>query len=75
MDENLSPERFGSSFKAFMDAVVAAATPPSSPLVEHIRAHLGVETASLPVISEEFDTFEHPNLQVALDAYVQEPGR
>jgi DNA polymerase III delta prime subunit len=73
--DNLAPERFGSAFKAFMDAVLAAASPPQSPLLERIAAHLGVELSRLPVISEEFDSFEHPNLQVALDAYVSQPGR
>lgn len=72
---DLSPERFGTAFKAFMEAAVAAAEPPSSPLLDRITAHLGVDPAQLPVIGEEFDTFEHPNLQVALDDYLASPDR
>ena len=71
----LSPDRFGTAFKAFMDAVVAAAEPPSSPLLDRITAHLGGDPAQLPVIGEEFDAFEHPNLQVAIDDYLARPER
>lgn len=72
---DLSPSHFGSAFKAFMDAVVAQAAPPSSPLLERIAAHLGTDPTQLPVIAEEFDTFEQPNIQVALDAYLSGPDR
>lgn len=75
-DEEFSPTRFGTAFKAFMDAMVAQATAGlSSPLLERIRVHVGVEPTRLPVIAEEFDTFEHPNVQVALDDYLGRPGR
>ena len=74
-ESDLDPARFGTAFKVFMEAVTNAATPPASPLADRIRAHLGVDPAQLPVIAEEFDSFEHPNLQVALDEYMSEPGR
>jgi hypothetical protein len=50
-DDDLTPARFGTAFKAFMEAVVAAAAPPSSPLLERIQAHLGSDLAHLPVIA------------------------
>lgn len=74
-DNALDPENFGTAFKAFMQAVTDAATPPSSPLLERIVAHLGTDPTHLPVMSEEYDTFEHPNLQVALEAYLATPSR
>jgi len=74
-DNDLTPARFGSVFKEFMEAVVAAATPPSSPLLERMQAHLGADLAQRPVVAEEYATFDHPNLQVALDAYLAGPGR
>jgi hypothetical protein len=40
-EDYLNPARFGTAFKAFMDAVVAEAAPPSSPLLELIETHLG----------------------------------
>ena len=74
-DHDLDPARFGTAFKAFMEAVVAAAAPPSSPLLERIQAHLGADPTQLRVVTEEYDSFDHPNVQVALDAYLAGPGR
>jgi hypothetical protein len=74
-DADLDPARFGTVFRAFMEAVTNAATPPASPLADRIQAHLGVEPAHLPVLAEEYDNFERPNLQVALDEYMSRPGR
>jgi hypothetical protein len=74
-DNDLDPARFGSAFKAFMEAVTAAAAPPRSPLLERIQAHVGDDPTQHPVIAEEYDAFDHPNVQVALDAYLASPGR
>jgi hypothetical protein len=74
-DDNLDPARFGAAFLAFMEAVSAAATPPRSPLLERIQAHLGADPTQQPVIAEEYDAFEHPNVQVALEAYLAGPDR
>lgn len=71
----LAPEQFGSAFKAFMDAVVREARPPAGPLLDRIRDHLGADPAQLPVTTEEYDRFEHPNLQVALNAYAEGADR
>jgi hypothetical protein len=69
-DRDLDPARFGAAFKAFMEAVTAAADPPQSPLIDRIETHLGADPSQYPVIAEEYDAFEHPNVQVALDAYL-----
>jgi hypothetical protein len=75
-DTDLSPETFGVAFKAFTDAMVAQASARlASPLLDRIRTHIGLEPSQLPVIAEEFDAFEHPNLQVAMDDYLERPGR
>ncbi len=72
---DLTPSQFGTVFKAFMETVTAAAAPPGGPLLDRIQAHLGADPATLPVIGEEFDAFEHPNVQVALDDYLAGDGR
>ncbi len=74
-DDDLSPARFGTAFKEFMDTMVAAAVSQRSPLLDRIEEHLGADPSTLAVIEEEFDSFEQPNVQVALDAYLAEPGR
>src|ERR1700682_3811784 len=73
--DDLSPDRFGAAFKAFMDAMVEQAAPAVSTLLERIRAHLSADPTQLPVIAEEFDPFEHPNVQVAVDDYLGQTGR
>lgn len=74
-DETLEPRRFGESFRRFMDAVLAEAGGARELLVERLHAHLGRDLASLAVVAESFDVYDHPNLQVALDAYLTGAGR
>lgn len=71
----IDPASFGAAFVAFMETVAREAGPPTSPLLERIRHHLGGDVTSLPVMSESFDPFEHPNVQVALDDYFAQPDR
>jgi hypothetical protein len=75
-DQDFSPANFGQAFKSFMDAMVAQATTgQTSPLLDRLQTHVGTDPTQLPVISEEFDPFEQPNVQVALDDYLQRDGR
>jgi hypothetical protein len=74
-EPDLTPAAFGTAFKEFMEAVLLAATTPEGALLERIRAHLGVDPAQLTVTTEAFDTFDHPNVQVALDDCLGKDGR
>ena len=74
MNERTSPEEFGLLFKRFLDDIVNRAEVPEGPLLKRLRDHLGAEPMRMPVISEEFERFQQPNLQVAMDAYLQQPG-
>src|SRR2546422_10045665 len=75
MDEReIPPDRLAGIFAAFVSQVAAAGAEPS-PLLTRLRTHMGTELAQLPVTVEQFDTFEQPNLQVALDAYMAGDGR
>src|SRR5204862_7852382 len=74
MDERTSPEEFGLLFKRFLDDIVNRAEVPEGPLLKRLREHLGGEPTRMPVISEEVQRFEQPNLQVAMDAYLERPG-
>ncbi|MCR4404699.1 MAG: AAA family ATPase [Candidatus Acetothermia bacterium] len=40
-----------------------------------LEEHFGVSPLQLPVLSEEFESHDHVNLQVALDAWLSVPGR
>jgi hypothetical protein len=74
-EDEIRPERFASVFAEFIQQVAAAAGPEKSPLLDRITEHLGADPAQLPVTSEQFDTFEAPNLQLAIDAYLAADGR
>src|SRR5438445_687696 len=74
MDERTSPEEFGLLFKRFLDDIVNRAEVPEGPLLKRLRAHLGGEPTRMSVISEEFERFQQANLQVAMDAYLEQPG-
>jgi hypothetical protein len=73
-DIQMDPAQFATSFKAFMDQMVTTAAQ-DSPLVDRVQAHLGSDPRQLAVMSEEYDSFEHPNLQVGLDAILNVAGR
>jgi hypothetical protein len=73
MDERTTPEEFGLLFKRFLDDIVNRAEVPEGPLLKRLRDHLGAEPMRMPVITEEFERFQQPNLQVAMDAYLERP--
>jgi len=73
-EEELSPERLAAVFAEFVKKVASAGQTQSNPLLERIEKHLGTDPAQLPVTLEQFDTFEHPNLQLAIDAYISQDG-
>ncbi len=66
------PGTFGAAFEDFVRAMTEAAALPQSPLSERLREHLGAEPGGLPSTVAEFDTTDHPNLQLALDAVLPE---
>jgi hypothetical protein len=70
-----STREFASSFKRFIDAMNAEAAKEASPLLERLRTHLGGDPGRMPIVSEDFDNYEHPNVQVALDKVLYSEGR
>jgi AAA+ superfamily predicted ATPase len=74
MDDRTSPQEFGLLFKRFLDDIVNRAEVPEGPLLKRLRDHLGGEPTRMPVVSEEIQRFEQPNLQIAMDAYLEQPG-
>lgn len=43
-------------------------------LAARLADHLGVDPTGLSAVSEVFDSWEHANVQAALDAYLAQPG-
>jgi hypothetical protein len=71
----LSARDFGAAFKGFLEQAVGDAPEEAPPFLARIQEHLGVEPGSLPVVRQDFDGTERPNLQVALDAYLEPETR
>src|SRR3954453_11334269 len=60
---------FAQSYQRLAEAVRDAVPPKPSPFAGLLQDHLGRATDDLSVVSMELDSFEHPNLQRAIDAY------
>jgi hypothetical protein len=73
-DDDLPPERLAAVFANFVQQIATTASVEDSPLLDKISEHLGTDPAQLPVTLEQLDTFEQPNLQLAIDAYVRRGG-
>ena len=68
-------QEFATSFKRFIDAMNMEAAKETSPLLERLREHLGGDPGRMPIVTEDFDNFEHPNVQMALDTVLSSDGR
>jgi hypothetical protein len=66
-------DEFAELFRRFLERM---AKPPGEglSLADRLKAHLGVDPIGLSALAEHFETWEHANVQSALDAYVAQPG-
>jgi hypothetical protein len=75
-DENgKTVDSFASEFTRFIAAMNAEAAKETNPLIERLKAHLGGDPGRMPIVTEDFDNYEHPNIQVALDKVLFSNGR
>lgn len=68
MTDDIDVAGFARSFEAFLEAYRDALPPQPSTIRRLAGEHLGVDPSGLPSFTERFDTSEHANLQLALDA-------
>ena len=74
MTDQVDYRAFAVQFQAFMTAMSQMLPPAEpSPLVQRLIGHFGVEPLGLPVVTEQYAPYEHPNVQAALDAYLSGP--
>ena len=74
-DDELSPRAFGASFRTFLEQAATGVPAEDSVFSERLRAHLGVDPAGLEIVTHSFSQVDRPNVQVALDAYLEGDGR
>ena len=69
-------DEFARSFTEFVRAMSRVAdVGRSSPVRELLDAHLGEDSSALPVVTESFEPYDLPNVQVAFNAYLAVEGR
>lgn len=74
-DGELTAGDFGVAFKRFLEHAVADG-PAADPFFRaRLTSHLGVPPTSLPIVAEHFALHDHPNVQLAVDAYLAKDGR
>jgi hypothetical protein len=68
---------FASSFSKFLDWVhaTARAGEEQNEVVQVVRDHLGPERGDYSVVTRDLPPFEHVNLQAAVNAWSERPGR
>jgi cell division protease FtsH len=71
-EEGQSLGEFGASFKGFLDQMAAQAPAEEPIFLTRLRAHFSAEPTTFPIVGEEFESSDYPNVQRALESYVQE---
>src|SRR6267142_2144147 len=59
-------QAFMTSFKGFMDQAVAQAPVKEAVFVTNLRTHFATDPKQLPIVTEQFDKSEHPNIHIAI---------
>jgi hypothetical protein len=73
MAERFSPEEFGAAYQRFMEWASQDFHERRSPFKSLLSEHFGTDPATFPVTGEGIAPYELPNLQLALDAYLEQP--
>lgn len=69
-------ERFAVTFQRFLEGMaLKAASQRPSPFRDEISRHLGGDADAMPVVTETFPAYDHPNVQVAIGAFLERGGR
>ncbi len=74
MDEDLGA--FARTYREFMEWMSSLAhANTTSPVRDRLNEHLGVDTSEIPIMAGSFEGWDHANVQVALTAWLEQPGR
>jgi hypothetical protein len=71
--DRFSPEEFGTAFQRFMEWASGEADPERSPFASMLAEHFGADPTMFPVTGESISPYDLPNVQLALDAYLERP--
>jgi hypothetical protein len=74
-DSPISPKDFGASFQGFMEQMARQAPAEEPFFQKRLREHFGAEPAKFAIVNEKVGEANHPNLHLAIEAFVTAPGR
>jgi hypothetical protein len=69
-----SPEEFGAAFQHFMEWTTEGFRRERSPFKTLLEEHFGTDPGTFPVTGMPVAQYDLPNLQLALDGYLERPG-
>ena len=67
-------KEFGASFKGFLEQMAAQGPAEDPVFVRRLRNHFQCEPTTLPVVTERFETYDHPNVHTAVESHLGQPG-
>ena len=67
----ISAGEFGVAFKGFLEQAAAQAPVEPPFFVQRLTEHFGSEPGAFPVVLQDFPLRDHPNVQRALDGYLE----
>ena len=70
---DFSPEEFGAAYQRFMEWAAQEFHQENTPFKSLLSEHFGADPATYPVTGEGVAPYDLPNLQLALEAYFEEP--
>jgi hypothetical protein len=73
--DEITPQQFAEAFWRVSEWAIGEAHRGRSPFKERLTEHFGEDPATYPLTSESIAVYDLPNLQLALDAYLQGDGR
>ena len=74
-NDQADPIAFAAAFKKFIDNMNTEAAKETTTLIERLKAYLGDEPNTAPIVAEEFESYEHPNVHLAMEAVLGRKGR
>jgi ATP-dependent 26S proteasome regulatory subunit len=74
-EQPISIESFGASFKGFLEHMASQTSVEEPVFLRHIRKHFDAEPNQYPILSEEFEVSDHPNVQIAIEEYINAASR
>ena len=75
MTDTFEPTEFAREFLAFINAMQRLAPTAETPLARELSEHLRTDPRSSPLVGADFLSYDHPNIEVAIQEYVAVGGR